>query len=96
MVNTHHTINGYIAGVQVIQSDGNPGSSSTILIRGIGSLYSSVEPLIILDGMPYAGSFSSIDPKDIASIDIMKDATAAALIISRTSNRPTTSRSIRA
>lgn len=79
-------LQGEVAGVQVIQSDGNPGSSSTILIRGIGSLYSSVEPLIILDGMPYAGSFSSIDPKDIASIDIMKDATAAALYGSRGAN----------
>lgn len=79
-------LTGEAAGVQVIQSDGNPGSSSSIVIRGIGSLNSSIEPLIILDGMPYAGSFSSIDPKDIASIDIMKDATAAALYGSRGAN----------
>ena len=80
------TLQGEVAGVQIIQSDGNPGSSSTILIRGVGSLYSNIEPLIILDGMPYAGNFSSIDPKDIASINIMKDATAAALYGSRGAN----------
>ncbi len=77
---------GEVAGVQVINSDGNPGSSGDIYIRGLGSLYSSSQPLIVLDGIPYGGNFSSIDPKDIASVDIMKDATAAALYGSRGAN----------
>ncbi len=79
-------LQGEVAGVQVITSDGNPGSSGDIYIRGLGSLYSSSQPLIVLDGIPYGGSFSSIDPKDIASVDIMKDATAAALYGSRGAN----------
>lgn len=77
---------GEVAGVQIIQSDGNPGSASAIRIRGIGSVNASAEPLIVVDGMPYGGSFSSIDPKDIESIDVMKDATASALYGSRGAN----------
>ena len=79
-------LQGEVAGVQIINTDGNPGASSGILIRGIGSVNASASPLIVVDGMPYAGSFSSIDPKDIASIDIMKDATASALYGSRGAN----------
>ena len=79
-------LQGEVAGVQVVNSDGNPGASSGIYIRGIGSLYSSSQPLIILDGMPYGGSFSSIDPKDIETLNIMKDATASALYGSRGAN----------
>ncbi|MDO4930255.1 MAG: SusC/RagA family TonB-linked outer membrane protein [Bacteroidales bacterium] len=79
-------LQGEVAGVQVVNSDGNPGASSEIYIRGIGSLFSSSQPLIILDGVPYGGTLSGIDPKDIESINIMKDATASALYGSRGAN----------
>ena len=77
---------GEVAGVQIVQSDGNPGSSSGIIIRGIGSINASATPLLIVDGMPYGGDYNQIDPKDIASLDIMKDATATALYGSRGAN----------
>ena len=79
-------LTGEVAGLQVIQSDGNPGAESSIVIRGIGSVNAAAEPLIVVDGMPYSGSLSSIDPKDIESADIMKDATATALYGSRGAN----------
>ncbi len=79
-------LQGEVAGVQIINDDGNPGASSSIVIRGLGSINSSQTPLIVLDGVPYDGDFSSIDPKDIQSIDVMKDATASALYGSRGAN----------
>ena len=77
---------GEVAGVQILQNDGNPGASSTILIRGIGSVNAAAQPLIVVDGIPYGGELSSIDPKDIESLDLMKDATATALYGSRGAN----------
>lgn len=77
---------GEVAGVQIIQNDGNPGSNSSIQLRGIGSVNASAAPLIVVDGMPYGGDLSSIDPKDIESLDVMKDATATALYGSRGAN----------
>lgn len=79
-------LSGEVAGVQIMQSDGNPGANSTIVIRGIGSVNAAAQPLIVVDGMPYAGDLSSIDPKDIESLDLMKDATATALYGSRGAN----------
>ena len=77
---------GEVAGVQIMQSDGNPGANSGIVMRGIGSVNAAASPLIVVDGMPYAGDLSSIDPKDIESLDLMKDATATALYGSRGAN----------
>lgn len=77
---------GEVAGVQIMQSDGNPGANSSIVMRGIGSVNAAASPLIVVDGMPYAGDLSSIDPKDIESLDLMKDATATALYGSRGAN----------
>lgn len=77
---------GEVAGVQIMQNDGNPGANSNIVMRGIGSVNAAASPLIVVDGMPYAGDLSSIDPKDIESLDLMKDATATALYGSRGAN----------
>ena len=65
-----------VAGVQVIQTSGQPGSNATIRIRGIGSINASRAPLYVVDGVAYDGDISSIDPSDIASTTILKDATA--------------------
>ena len=77
---------GEIAGVQVVSTSGQPGSSATISIRGVGSINSSSAPLYVVDGIPYDGDVSAIDPSDIASTTVLKDATATSLYGSRGSN----------
>ena len=78
---------GTTPGVQVISSSGDPaGGSSTIRIRGIGSMSASNNPLIILDGMPYEGSISDINPNDVESMSVLKDASAAAIYGARGAN----------
>ena len=77
---------GEIAGVQVVSTSGQPGSSATIQIRGVGSINSSSAPLYVVDGIPYDGDVSAIDPSDIASTTVLKDATATSLYGSRGSN----------
>ena len=77
---------GEIAGVQVITTSGQPGTNASISIRNIGSFSSSTAPLYVVDGIPYDGDVSAIDPSDIASTTVLKDATATALYGSRGSN----------
>ncbi len=78
---------GEVAGVQVANTSGQPGTNASIRIRGIGSIYASNAPLYVVDGIPYqAGDISSIDPGDIASTTILKDATATSLYGSRGAN----------
>lgn len=77
---------GEVAGVQVLSTSGQPGSTASIRIRGLGSAYSSRQPLYVVDGMPYEADLSNIDPGDIASITVLKDATATALYGSRAAN----------
>ena len=75
---------GEVAGVQVVTSSGQPGTVASIRIRGIGSISANSSPLYVVDGIPLdAGSVSSIDPGDIASTTILKDATATSLYGSR-------------
>ena len=78
---------GEVAGVQVATSSGQPGTVASIRIRGIGSISASSAPLYVVDGIPLdAGAISSIDPGDIASTTILKDATATSLYGSRGAN----------
>ncbi len=77
---------GEVAGVQVMNTSGKPGSNASIRIRGIGSVNASSAPLYIVDGMPYYGDISSISPSDIENTTILKDATATALYGSRGAN----------
>lgn len=88
-------INGKIAGVQITNSGGSPNSSSTIRVRGGASLNASNDPLIVLDGVPMevgggiTGSsnfLSLINPNDIESMTILKDASSTAIYGSRASN----------
>ena len=58
---------GEVAGVQVVNSSGQPGTNASIRIRGIGSIYASTSPLYIVDGVQYQGDISSIDPADRSS-----------------------------
>ena len=78
-------IQGRAAGVNVTSNDGAPGSSVFVQIRGIGSLGSNA-PLYVVDGYPISGGLDAINPTDIASIDILKDASATAIYGNRASN----------
>src|SRR5690606_36104525 len=81
------SLQGRIAGVQFTDK-GRPGQqeSGGILIRGVRSLSAGNSPLIVLDGMYYNGSIGSINPNDIESLEILKDASAAAIYGSRAAN----------
>jgi TonB-linked SusC/RagA family outer membrane protein len=79
-------IEGGAPGVQVSNGSGMPGSGAAIQIRGRGSLSASTSPLIVLDGAPYDGDITSINPMDVASMNILKDAMATSLYGSRGSN----------
>lgn len=74
---------GEVAGVQVVTTSGQPGTNASIRIRGIGTINGGGSPLYVVDGVPYAGDISAIDPGDIASTTILKDATATSLYGSR-------------
>jgi TonB-linked SusC/RagA family outer membrane protein len=76
-------LQGRISGVNVVSSNGVPGSGNKILIRGTGTLYNS-DPLYIIDGMP--GSFSSLNSYDIESIEVLKDASSTAIYGARAAN----------
>lgn len=77
---------GQVAGVQLVSSNGAPGSSPTIRIRGIGSVYAGKDPLIIVDGAPYDGDMNNIAPSDIESLTVLKDAASNALYGARGAN----------
>ncbi|MEK6492976.1 SusC/RagA family TonB-linked outer membrane protein [Myroides odoratimimus] len=79
-------LSGEAAGVRIINATGQPGSEPTIRIRGFGSINGNRSPLIILDGVPYNSNFSSINPADIGSLTVLKDATATAIYGSRGAN----------
>ena len=84
--NVSNALAGNIAGVTATSSTGQPGTSSTIRIRGFGSINAGMSPLYVLDGMPYDGDMSAIDPQDIEQISVLKDAAAAALYGARGAN----------
>lgn len=79
-------LQGMSAGVQVSNFASNPGSEARIQIRGISSMSGSSNPLYIVDGMPYDGGLNSINPSDIESITVLKDAAASSLYGSRAAN----------
>ncbi|MDP9048756.1 MAG: TonB-dependent receptor plug domain-containing protein, partial [Bacteroidota bacterium] len=69
-------LQGRAAGVQVTNNDGTPGSNVTVLIRGTGSLTAANNPLYVVDGFPLQGGLNNFNTDDIASIDVLKDASA--------------------
>lgn len=79
-------LQGLAAGVQSTSTSGQPGSDATIRIRGVGSINASADPLYVLDGVPYGGSLNAINPSDIESISVLKDAASSALYGSRGAN----------
>ena len=85
--NIAQSLGGRIAGVQVSSSDGGLGDNFSITIRGAGSLTQSTEPLYVVDGFPLESSnMGALNPNDIESIDVLKDASATAIYGSRGAN----------
>ncbi len=84
--NAAYSLQGRIAGVNMQQTSSQPGAEMQIRIRGQRSLNASNDPLIVLDGIPFMGSLSDINPSDIKSMDILKDASATAIYGSRGAN----------
>jgi len=84
--NLTNALAGQVAGVQVTSNNGQPGSSATVRIRGIGSMSASNSPLYVVDGVPYDGAISAINPQDIESMTVLKDAAANAIYGSRGAN----------
>ena len=84
--NVTNALAGQVAGVQLVSSNGAPGSSSTIRVRGISSINAGNDPLIIVDGAPFDGDMNNIAPSDIESMTVLKDAASNALYGARGAN----------
>ena len=77
---------GAVPGVQLTSASGAPGETSTIRIRGFGSLNAGKDPLIIVDGAPYSGDLGNLNPNDVESMTVLKDAASNALYGARGAN----------
>ncbi|HCZ35260.1 MAG TPA: SusC/RagA family protein, partial [Cytophagales bacterium] len=84
--NISQALQGRLPGVEFSQTSSQPGATMQIRIRGSRSLTASNDPLIVLDGIPFVGSIGDINPNDIKSVDILKDASATAIYGSRGAN----------
>lgn len=79
-------LQGKLAGVQISQATGTPGAGMTVRIRGAASINGGADPLYVVDGNPIVGGISNINPNEIESISVLKDASATALYGSRAAN----------
>jgi TonB-linked SusC/RagA family outer membrane protein len=84
--NLSKAFEGQVPGLQSVAASGQPGTESTLRIRGIGSINASSAPLFVVDGNPYAGDINAINPNDIQSVSVLKDAASSALYGSRGAN----------
>ncbi len=79
-------IEGNIPGVITTSANGQPGAGLAIRVRGFGSINATSEPLLVIDGVPYVGGTSNINPDDVESVTVLKDASSTALYGSRAAN----------
>ncbi len=86
VANVSKALDGVVAGVQSTAGSGQPGSGASVVIRGFGSINASNNPLYVVDGIPFDGNISSINPNDIESMTVLKDASAGALYGARGAN----------
>lgn len=84
--NVSQALAGEAAGVAVFNTSGQPGSTSTVRIRGFGSMNGSQAPLYVVDDAPFGGSLNDINPNDIKSVTVLKDASATSLYGARGAN----------
>ncbi|MFY9152361.1 MAG: TonB-dependent receptor [Prolixibacteraceae bacterium] len=78
-------LKGHIAGVQITSNSGQPGAASMVRVRGVGTVNNS-DPLFIVDGMPINGGIEYLNPSDIASVEVLKDAASGAIYGARAAN----------
>ena len=81
-------LQGKVAGLSVVRPGGDPNGGFQIRLRGVSTVGANAEPLVVIDGV-IGGSLSTVDPNDIASIDVLKDGSAAAIYGTRGSSGPT-------
>jgi TonB-linked SusC/RagA family outer membrane protein len=86
VTNLMHAIEGSTAGLNITQTSSVPGSSGDMQIRGVNSINANTSPFIVLDGIPFFGVTNDINPNDIESIEILKDASAVAIYGTRGTN----------
>ncbi len=84
--NVTKALDGQVTGVLTTSGSGQPGSGSSLVIRGFGSISATQTPLYVVDGVPYGGSINAINPQDIEQMTVLKDASASALYGSRAAN----------
>jgi TonB-linked SusC/RagA family outer membrane protein len=86
LTNVMDALSGSVAGVQTVSSSGSPDATPTIRVRGISSISAGNDPLIIVDGAPYEGGWNNLNPSDVASVTVLKDAASNALYGARGAN----------
>ena len=86
VANVTKALDGMTTGVISTSGSGQPGAGASVVIRGYGSLSASTTPLYVVDGIPYDGQINAINPNDIESMTIIKDASAGALYGARGAN----------
>ena len=84
--NVMSSLKGEAAGVQIVDNSGEPGSTPSIRVRGFSSISAGQSPLIIVDGAPYDGGWNNLNPADVASVTVLKDASSTALYGARGAN----------
>ncbi len=84
--NISQALQGRLAGVEMSQTSTRPGATMQIRVRGTRSLSADNNPLVVLDGIPFMGSLADINPNDVKSIEVLKDASATAIYGSRGAN----------
>lgn len=86
VTNAMQAIQGSVAGVNISTGSSVPGATSKAVVRGASSISATTDPFIVVDGVPFYGSFNDINPSDIASIDILKDVSSVAIYGTRGAN----------
>ena len=86
VTNAVDALKGKAAGVQIFSTSGQPGTTPTIRIRGVNSINADSDPLLVLDGAPYDGSLNDINPADVESMTVLKDAASTSLYGARGGN----------
>ncbi len=86
LTNVNSALSGMAPGIQSTGGSGQPGSSGSIRIRGIGSINASSAPLYVVDGVPYDGSIANLNMNDVENVSVLKDASSSALYGSRAAN----------
>ncbi|GGE58589.1 SusC/RagA family TonB-linked outer membrane protein [Pedobacter psychrotolerans] len=86
LTNVNSALSGMAPGIQSTAGSGQPGSSGSIRIRGIGSINASSAPLYVVDGVPYDGSIANLNMNDVENVSVLKDASSSALYGSRAAN----------